>query len=93
MGYTYYRNSNKNVYFLVGVGICFISLLCAIFLGQFDRRAEKILKKNSDTESVEMDLEKISIKHILKFPLKLWLLIVICVIYYVTVDPFLGLAV
>ena len=80
--------------FLAGFGICIISLLCAIFLGLFDRRAEKILKKNNDPELEEMARarEKITIKDIFKFPLKLWLLILICVIYYVTVDPFLGVA-
>ena len=78
--------------FLTGFGICIISLLCAVFLGLFDRRAEKILKKKNDPESEEMVQEKITIKDIFKFPLKLWLLIVICVIYYVTVDPFLGVA-
>ena len=78
--------------FLAGFGICIISLLCAVFLGLFDRRAEKILKKKNDPESEEMVREKITIKDIFKFPLKLWLLIVICVIYYVTVDPFLGVA-
>ena len=78
--------------FLAGFGICIISLLCAVFLGLFDRRAEKILKKKNDPESEEMVREKITIKNIFKFPLKLWLLTVICVIYYVTVDPFLGVA-
>ena len=78
--------------FIAGFGFCIISLLCATFLGLFDRRAEKILRREGDPESEEMGRERITIKDILKFPLKLWLLIIVCVIYYVTVDPFLGLA-
>ena len=77
------------VYFLisVGFGVCIVSLLCAIFLGLFDKRAERFFNKESDI------VEKITIKDIMKFPLKYWLLIIICVIYYVTVNPFLGLSV
>ena len=56
------ERNQSNMQFLAGFGICIISLLCAIFLGLFDRRAEKILNKNSDPESEEMAREKITIK-------------------------------
>ena len=37
--------------------------------------------------------KRISLKDIKDFPLKLWLVFIICVFYYVTVFPFIGLAV
>jgi len=37
--------------------------------------------------------ERISLRDIKDFPLKLWLVFIICVFYYVTVFPFIGLAV
>ena len=77
----------QNIFTHVGFGICVFSLLCAIFLGLFDRRAERILKTENDV------MEKITCRDVIKFPLELWLLIIVCVIYYTTVDPFLGLAV
>ena len=43
-------------------------------------------------EQTKQRMEKITFRNVIKFPLELWLLI-ICVICYVTVDPFLGLAV
>ena len=64
-----------------------ISLLCAVFLGLFDKRAERFFKRESDV------IEKIAFKDIIRFPLKFWLLIIICVIYYVTVNPFVGVSV
>lgn len=78
-----------------GFVFCVISLLCALFLGLFDRRAEKIIKREGELESDENTnfREKIKIKDIVKFPLKLWLLITVCVMYYAAVDPFLGLSV
>lgn len=37
--------------------------------------------------------EKISLRDIKDFPVKLWLVFLVCVAYYVTVFPFIGLAV
>ena len=56
-------------------------------LGLFDWRAEKILHRKD-----ERNPEKISVKDVKDFPLRLWLLFIICVTYYVTVFPFIGLA-
>ena len=36
--------------------------------------------------------ERISLWDIKDFPLRLWLVFIICVFYYVTVFPFIGLA-
>ena len=71
----------------VGFGFCILSLLCAIVLGLFDRRAERILKRKENGTG-----EQISFKDIKDFPLRLWLVFIVCVAYYVTVFPFIGLA-
>ena len=36
--------------------------------------------------------ERITLQDIMNFPVKLWLVFIICVCYYVTVFPFIGLA-
>ena len=71
-----------------GFGWCIISLACAIALGFFDKRAEKILKRKEGKVG-----EVIRLKDIFYFPLSLWLVFLICVFYYVTVFPYIGLAV
>ena len=58
-----------------------------MFLGLFDKRAEKILKRKENGTG-----EQISLKDIKDFPLRLWLVFIVCVAYYVTVFPFIGLA-
>ena len=72
---------------MTGFGFCVLSLLCAVFLGLFDLRAERILKMKENGTG-----EQISFKDIKDFPLRLWLVFIICVTYYVTVFPFIGLA-
>lgn len=37
--------------------------------------------------------EQISLRDIKDFPLRLWVIFIVCVAYYVTVFPFIGLAV
>ncbi len=69
-----------------GLLYCILSLLCAVVLGLFDWRADKILKRKDQKQ------EKISLRDIKDFPLRLWLIFIICVAYYVTVFPFIGLA-
>ena len=70
-----------------GFGFCLLSLLCAVLLGLFDKRAERILKRKENGTG-----EQISLKDVKDFPLRLWLVFIICVAYYVTVFPFIGLA-
>ncbi|KAL4220565.1 Major facilitator superfamily domain-containing protein 1 [Mactra antiquata] len=71
---------------LVGGVMCILSLICALALGYFDKRADRILKR----ASVSSD-EVIRIKDVRYFGFKFWLLCVICVAYYVAVFPFIGL--
>ena len=61
--------------------------MCGVVLGLFDLRAEKILHRKE-----EKSAEKISVKDIKDFPLRVWIMFLICVAYYVTVFPFIGLA-
>lgn len=62
-----------------------MSLLCALALGLIDKRAQKsFVRKKSN--------EKVHPKDIKEFPGMFWLLVIICVTYYVTVVPFVGVA-
>lgn len=70
----------------VGFGWCILSLLAAVALGLFDKRAAKITKRK------EGEGERISLRDIKDFSLALWLVFFVCVFYYVTVFPFIGLA-
>lgn len=65
---------------------CLLSLICALVLGYFDRRAEKVLQNlSNDTEEV------IRIKDVKYFPLTFWMMSIICIAYYVAVFIFIGL--
>jgi MFS family permease len=75
------------VVLFIGLGFCLLSLLAGVVLGLFDKRAEIITKRKSG------DGERISLKDIKDFPLRLWIIFLVCVCYYVTVFPFIGLAV
>ncbi|XP_023238248.1 major facilitator superfamily domain-containing protein 1-like [Centruroides sculpturatus] len=66
---------------------CLLSLLCALILGYFDWRAEKILENLSNDTG-----EVIRIKDVKDFPLTFWLLSIICIAYYVAIFPFIALA-
>ncbi|XP_070539369.1 lysosomal dipeptide transporter MFSD1-like [Ptychodera flava] len=72
----------------VGAGMCVFSLLCAIMLGYFDKRASRILRKE-DSKTGEV----IQFSDIKNFPAELWLIFIICVTYYVTIFPFIDLGV
>jgi nitrate/nitrite transporter NarK len=75
------------VVLFVGLGFCVLSLLSGVVLGLFDKRAERITNRNTG------DGERISMRDIKDFPLRLWVIFIVCVAYYVTVFPFIGLAV
>ena len=73
------------VLFIGGV-VCLLSLVCALALGYFDKRADRILKR----KKISSD-ETIRITDVKDFPLTMWLLCIICVMYYVAVFPFIAL--
>ncbi|XP_019850662.1 PREDICTED: major facilitator superfamily domain-containing protein 1-like [Amphimedon queenslandica] len=74
------------VVLLVGFGFCIFSLITGVALGLFDRRAARIVKRKKG------EGEKISLRDVKDFSLSLWLIFIVCVMYYVTVFPFIGVA-
>ncbi|XP_041351508.1 major facilitator superfamily domain-containing protein 1-like [Gigantopelta aegis] len=70
----------------VGAGTCVFSLLCALSLAFFDNRNDRILKRRVKTTD-----EVIRIGDVRYFPATMWLICIICVTYYVSVFPFVGL--
>ena len=65
-----------------------MSLVCAIILGLFDKRAEIIRGRKQRNETGE----KIHVKDIKGFSGMFWLVVIICVTFYVTIVPFVGIA-
>ncbi|XP_055327665.1 major facilitator superfamily domain-containing protein 1-like [Paramacrobiotus metropolitanus] len=72
--------------FIGGTTLIF-SQYCTLQLAFLDKRAEKILKPKSKIAAGE----KISFRDVLKFPLSLWLISIICVGYYTAIFPFISL--
>ncbi|XP_052746414.1 major facilitator superfamily domain-containing protein 1 isoform X2 [Bicyclus anynana] len=67
---------------------CLGSLICALFLGWMDLRAEKALRQQA--AQVKQD-QPFQLKDVLKFKPVFWLLAVICVAYYLAIFPFIAL--
>jgi len=90
--YNYIDNGKMEPYkslgiaLFIGAGMCIFSLLCAFLLAFYDKRADRILKRNQDS-----DEQLIKFRDILTFPATTWLISIICVAYYVAVFPFVGL--
>lgn len=64
---------------------CLLSLVSALILGYLDKRANRILKKSSQSGEV------IRFSDVKDFPASFWLMAAICVAYYVAIFPFIGL--
>ncbi|KAL0973069.1 hypothetical protein UPYG_G00198490 [Umbra pygmaea] len=71
---------------MIAGATCVFSLSCALVLGFLDKRAERILNKESRGTG-----EVIKLTDVKDFPFPLWLIFFICVGYYVAVFPFIGL--
>lgn len=71
--------------FIAGA-FCIFSLICAFIVAFFDKRAERILKKNTNASG-----EIIKLTDIKDFSINLWILAIICVAYYVAIFPFISL--
>lgn len=78
--------TSLGVVLMIGAIMCIFSLICALVLSFFDKRADRILKRANVTSD-----EAIRITDVKYFPLTFWLLCIICVGYYVAVFPFIGL--
>lgn len=71
---------------MIALVTCLFSLVCALLLALLDRRAERILNKETG-----MTGDVIKLTDVKDFPIPLWLIFIICVGYYVAIFPFIGL--
>ncbi len=67
-----------------------LSSLCAFLLIYLDRRRCHFTKKHTPNSSSSK--EKMKLKDALSFPLQLWLIIIICIVFYSATFPFISLA-
>lgn len=74
------------VVLLLATLTCVMSLLCALILGWMDKRAERILQRNSNPTG---EIPKLT--DIFTFKPPFWMVSVICVAYYVAIFPFIAL--
>ncbi|KAG0426657.1 hypothetical protein HPB47_026252, partial [Ixodes persulcatus] len=65
---------------------CLLSMLCAVVLAVLDRRAARILKREAAQTG-----EVVRLQDVRDFPRTFWMLCFVCVSYYVTLFPFIGL--
>lgn len=65
---------------------CVLSLVCALILGYFDRRAERLTNRSAGKTG-----EVVKITDAKDFSASFWLLTFICVSYYVAIFPYIGL--
>ncbi|XP_053213890.1 major facilitator superfamily domain-containing protein 1-like isoform X2 [Panonychus citri] len=89
--YNYIQNSYSGykclgLALLVASLFCFFSLIMGVLMAYFDRRAEKILKKEPPKAGEEMKFQDI-----LHFGVDFWMVSGICVLYYLTIFPFISL--
>ena len=80
-------NIRLSITLLIAALTCLLSLISAIILGALDKRAERILQR----EVVHSE-EKIQLRDVTKFCFNFWVLSAICVCFYITIFPFVGLA-
>ncbi|KAJ8934927.1 hypothetical protein NQ314_013086 [Rhamnusium bicolor] len=76
----------KSIIFLA-TSTCIFSMFCAIILGAFDKRSERILRRNNGTSG-----DVVRLMDVKDFKATFWLVTVICVTYYVAIFPFITLA-
>ncbi|XP_034655763.1 major facilitator superfamily domain-containing protein 1 [Drosophila subobscura] len=82
----YHENSALGVVLLLATLTCVMSLICALILGFMDKRAERILQRNSNPSGQVPKLTDI-----FTFKPPFWMVSIICVAYYVAIFPFIAL--
>lgn len=70
----------------IAAGTCIMSFISALALGWMDKRAEKVLRRNTDTGGEVPHLTDIK-----TFKIAFWMVTVVCVAYYVAIFPFIAL--
>lgn len=66
---------------------CVGSMTCAILLSYMDSRVEKMLERNGDGKQLEL----VKLSDMKNFKLTFWLIVLICVSYYIAILPFMSL--
>ena len=92
--YTFVNSFSKghvglSLVILIASLTCVFSLVSAVILAVMDKKHAK--QTPSRANAMEED-EKIRITDVKNFPLNFWILSLICVMYYLTIFPFVGLA-
>ncbi|XP_071453924.1 lysosomal dipeptide transporter MFSD1-like [Hetaerina americana] len=76
------------VVLLIASTTCLLSLVCAFALGWMDWRAEKIRGNGNEANDPAEVVRITDVKH---FPATFWMVSGVCVVYYVTIFPFIAL--
>ncbi|XP_016969412.1 major facilitator superfamily domain-containing protein 1 [Drosophila rhopaloa] len=89
--YDYVSNFYKGhralgVVLLLATCTCVMSMICALILGWMDKRAERILQRNTNPAG---QIPKLT--DVFTFKPPFWLVSIICVAYYVAIFPFIAL--
>lgn len=72
----------------IGVFVCLISFFFALFLAFMDWQGTKYQNEHGTTPANQSSEEKISLTDVKDFPLSMWLLVFICVAFYIGVFVF-----
>lgn len=89
-----YISEFKSDYECLGTSILLASLTaimstcCAFILSPLDKRRTKILKINSKRSNEE---EQMKLTDVFNFPFQLWIIFVICIVFYSATFPFISL--
>jgi len=92
--YNMFRGSHQDNYkylgdaLWVGAMLCAFSFGCAILAGYLDKRSARLLGRLEKKSE-----EVIKISDIKTFPMSFWLVCLVCVAFYVTIFPFIALAI
>ena len=73
---------------LIADAVCVFSLIAGLLMAYFDKRAEKILHRDPIGTG-----EVVKFTDVLYFGGDFWLVSFVCVLYYITIFPFVGLGV
>lgn len=82
----YQGHTALGVVLLLATLTCVMSMVCALILGWMDKRAERILQRNTNPAGQVPKLTDV-----FSFKPPFWMVSVICVAYYVAIFPFIAL--
>ncbi|XP_017063377.1 major facilitator superfamily domain-containing protein 1 [Drosophila eugracilis] len=82
----YQGHTALGVVLLLATLTCVMSMICALILGWMDKRAERILERNTNPSG---QIPKLT--DVFSFKPPFWMVSIICVAYYVAIFPFIAL--